>query len=194
MKRILSIVLLCLALPSLLACGSSLPATRFTNPAFDFSFVSRVAVLPFENLSRDREAGVRATRLLITQLLASGAVDVVEPGEVRAALAKIPGGRAGRAPSPSTQEVIALGRDLGVEAVILGTVTQSEILRAGATSMPVVTLDAHMVETETGAAVWAATHTEKGSTLSAKILGTGGKPISETTRHCVMKLLETLLE
>ena len=51
-----------------------------------------------------------------------------------------------------------------------------------------------MVETETGATVWAATHTEKGGSASAKVLGTGGQPISKTTRVCIQKLLKTLVE
>ena len=41
----------------MVACAGNMPATKFTNPSFDFSFVERVAVLPFENLSDDRQAG-----------------------------------------------------------------------------------------------------------------------------------------
>ena len=77
---------------------------------------------------------------------------------------------------------------------MLGTVTQSEVIRSGTIGMPVVTLDLHMVETETGATIWASTHTEKGSSAGAKWLGTGGEPISETTRRCVQKLLKGLVE
>jgi hypothetical protein len=51
-----------------------------------------------------------------------------------------------------------------------------------------------MVETESGATVWAATHSEKGGSFSAKVLGTGGQPIAETTRKCVQQALATLIE
>ena len=61
-------------------------------------------------------------------------------------------------------------------------------------SIPVVTLDARMVETETGATVWAATHTEKGGSAGARALGTGGQPLSVTTRRCVQRLLQTMVE
>jgi len=149
-----------------------------------------VAVVPMENLSNDRQAGVRATRLLITELLASGAVDVVEPGEVRAAFQRVGVGRE----APSRDQVIALGKSLGVQAILLGTVTESENVRSGTVSIPVVTLDVHMLETETGTAVWAATHSEKGAGLSAKLLGTGAEPISETTRRCVRGIVETLVQ
>ena len=56
-----------------------------------------------------------------------------------------------------------------------------------------VSLDVHMVEVETGATVWAASHTEKGGTVGARVLGTTGQPISETTRAAVRALLDTLL-
>jgi TolB-like protein len=170
-----------------------MPATKFTNPDFDFSFVERVAVLPFENLSDDRQAGYRATRLMVTELLASGAVDVVEPGEVHAALAKLPGYQPRRAPNPSTEQIVSLGKELRVQGFILGSVPQAETVSSGTVRIPVVTLDVHMVEAETGATVWAATHTERGGSFGARVLGTGGKPLSVTTRRCVKRVLKTLI-
>lgn len=181
--------------PGLLAgCSGSLPPTEFLNPNFDFTFVERVAVLPFENHTDDRQAGPRATRLAVTELLASGAVDVVEPGEVQAALAKLPGAVYGRVRVPSTEEVVTLAEALGVQAMVLGAVTQSDILRSGGLSIPAVTLDLHMVEAETGATVWAATHSEKGTNLGSRVLGTLGEPIAETTRECLKVMLKGLIE
>lgn len=171
-----------------LGCSGNLPTTKFTNPRFDFAFVERIAVLPFEDLAGDRQAGVRATRILITEILAAGAVDVVEPGEVQAVVDRVVRGRS----VPSQKEVVELGKALDVQAVMVGSVTQSEVVRSGSVSVPVVTLDLHLLETETGAAVWAATHTERGSGAAAKWLGTGAEPISATTRKCVQKALRSL--
>jgi TolB-like protein len=179
---------LLLSAVSLAGCGG-MRATRYINPDYSFAFVERVAVLPFENFSSEPDAGVRATRLLITELLASGAVDVVEPGEVNAALNRL----AGLATPPSSEHIIALGKSLKAQAVILGSVSQSETVRSGTVTIPVVTLDTHMVETETGSAVWAVTHTEKGAGLGAKFLGTASEPISETMRRCVKKIVHKLV-
>lgn len=171
-------------------CSGNPETTRFTNPRFNFGFVERVAVLPFENLSSDRQAGARATRLTMTELLASGAVDVVEPGEVQAALGQF----GTRVIQPSEEQIVALGESLGVQALILGSVTQSDILRSGASTTPVVGLDVRMVETETGAVVWAANATVKGASFGAKVLGSAGEPISVTTQRAVRQVLATLLE
>lgn len=181
--------LLAFSVMVLSACSSAVTTTDFAHPQFDFGYVERVAVLPLENLSGDRQAGVRATRLLITELLASGAVDVVEPGDVQAALDRIPGG----AIPPSAEEVVRLGEALQVQAVISGSVTESQLIRSGNLTYPVVTLDVHMLETETGRAVWAATHTEKGGSWGAQFLGTGAEPISTTTRKCVRAVLEAMV-
>ncbi len=175
-------------------CGGTMKATKFTNPKFNFAFVQRVAVLPFDNLSNDRQAGERATRLSITELLATGAADVVEPGEVQAALTQILGANVIRGVSPSTEQVIALGKALKVQAVLLGAVSQSENLHSGAVPIPVVTIDMHLVETETGATVWATTQSAKGGSFSARVLGTGGEAIAETTRKCVQDALATLVK
>ena len=189
-----SLALLLLAPLGLGACGGTMKATQFTNPKFNFAFVQRVAVLPFDNESSDRQAGSRATRLAITELLATGAVEVVEPGEVQAALIKLLGAIPGRAVAPSTEQVLALGKALNVQGLLLGSVTQSENLRSGAVAIPVVTIDMHLVETETGSTVWATTHSEKGGSLEARVLGTGGEPIAETTRRCVHEALKTLVK
>ena len=171
------------------ACSGTMKMTQFTNPQFDFGFVEKVAVLPLENLSKDAQAGERATRMLITELLASGAVDVVEPGELRAAVQKLKVDRT----TPTSEQIIALGEYLQLQAVITGSVTQSDVIRSGSVLVPVVTLDIHMMETETGQPVWAATHTEKGSGVGAALLGTGAEPISKTTRRCVREAIGTLV-
>ena len=171
-------------------CSGNPKPTRFTNPDFDFGFVERVAVLPFENLSSDRQAGARATRLMITELLASGALDVVEPGEVEAALGKF----GTRVTQPSKEQIVTLGETLGVQALILGSVTQSDVVRSGGSTIPVVGLDVHMVETETGAAVWAASTVTKGESFGARVLGTAGEPMSVTTRRAVRKAIATLVQ
>lgn len=165
--------------------------TKFTNPKIDFSFVEKVAVLPFENYSNDTAAAARVTRLMVTELLATGAVDVVEPGEVNAATVKFGANRSQR---PSTEQIVELGKTLGVQAVLAGAVLQSEVLRSGSAGVPTVTVDAQLIETESGAIIWAGTHTEKGSVASARLLGNEGEPLSVTTRRCVQKLVETLLQ
>ena len=188
-KRRLSVLFLILTSVAAGGCTRGMRPTSFTNTDYNFAFLEKVAVLPLLNLSEDRQAGSRATRTLITELLSTGAVDVVEPGETRAALNRITSGD----PTPTTEQVIALGKALNVQAVLQGSVTQSGKNRAGTVMIPVVTLDIHMLETESGQVIWAATHTEQGGKAGAAILGTGSEPISQTTRRCARRIIKTLV-
>ena len=188
MKRHASIPILAAII--LLANGcAGIRLTKYVNPDFNFAYVTRVAVLPFENQAKDQQAGVRATRFFVTELLSTGATDVVEPGELRAAMNRILTGTG----APSTEQVIALGKALQVQALIIGSVNESSETRSGTVTIPVVTIDVHMVEVETGTSVWAATHTEKGAGFGARFFGTGSEPISETTRRCVKQLVKELV-
>jgi len=187
-NRLAVLVLILLAFATA-GCTRGMRPTKFTNADYNFSFLEKVAVLPLLNLSEDRQAGSRTTRILITELLSTGAVDVVEPGETLAALNKIASGD----PTPTTEQIIALGKALNVQAVLQGTVAQSGASRAGTVMIPVVTLDVHMLETESGQVVWAATHTERGGAAGAALLGTGSEPISQTTRRCARRVIKTLV-
>ena len=116
----------------------------------------------------------------------------IMPGEVNAAMVRFGGGS--RPVRPSIEQIVELGKVLGVQAVIAGSVAQSEVLRSGSAGIPTVTLDAQMIEAESGGIIWAATHTERGSVVSARFLGNEGEPLSATTRRCVRTLVSTLLK
>jgi len=100
-----------------LAGCSGMGSTVFVHRDYNFNFVEKVAVIPFENLSNDQGASARVTHLFITELLAADAFDVVEPGEVSLALSKM--GLA-RSDMMSGDEARQLGKALGVQGLILG--------------------------------------------------------------------------
>src|SRR5215208_3068980 len=59
---------------------------QYVNPNVDLSEMKTVAVLPFVNVSNDKVASEKVLRILVTELLATGEFDVVEPGAVVRAL------------------------------------------------------------------------------------------------------------
>lgn len=186
--RFRSFMLFAVALLMLAGCGMG--PTVFLNREYNFQFVERVAVVPFDNLSDDQGAGARASRLFLSRLLASEAFDVVEPGEVSKALEKFATVRT----SELTQEqVITLGKTLGVQGVFLGSVTESSSLRSGGASTNIVTLVVRMVETEKGMTIWSATHSSGKRGFFASIFGGGEKTQSDAMRACVNGVLSSLI-
>jgi TolB-like protein len=174
----------------LAGCGGP-PTTRFVHPEFDFSFVENVAVVPFENLSKDQGMGARASRLFISELLAVEAFWVVEPGEVT--LAVQDEGYV-RTAELTTEQIKSLGRELKVQGLFLGTVNESTTSRGGGQSQTVVSVVVRLVETETGATVWSASSSADSGTFWSSVLGTSHRSHTEVLRQSIRNCLETLLD
>lgn len=191
-KKIPAILALSIALlaAALAGCGGLRP-TLFLHPEYNFGFVERVAVIPFENLTNERGAASRATRYFISQLLASESFEVIEPGEVTRVLNEHATVRTG---DLTQDQIRAIGQALKVQGLFLGTVNETSAARSGTSSEHVVTLVVRMVETETGETVWSATHTESGRSFWASLFGAGGRSQSEVMRRCVKRVLSTLVE
>ena len=165
--------------------------TVFLHPEFNFSFVERVAVVPFENLSKDQGAAFRATRFFITELLATESFEVVEPGEVKRVIESV---GTTRTAELTQAQIIKVGKDLKVQALFLGSINESSKQRSGNSTNPVVTLVVRLVETETGTTIWSATHTQSGKGFFSSIFGGADKSMSEITRKCVNKTVGTLID
>ena len=90
---------------ALSACASS--GHRYQDKTMDFGSLKTVAVMPFQNLSRDNLAGDRVRDVFANALLATEAVYVVPNGEVARALGKV---GVPNATAPSAEEVVKLGQ------------------------------------------------------------------------------------
>jgi len=174
----------------IVGCGN-MGATKFVHPGFDFGFIERVAVVPFENLSGEQGAGARATRYFTTALLSAEAFDVVEPGEVSKAVEQF--GVVATA-QLTEEQAVTLGRTLGVQGVFLGSLAESARLRSGSNNVSVITVVTSLVETETGTTVWSSTNTEDSANIWSSLFGTGQKSSSEVMRKALDGCLDTLLD
>lgn len=188
--RNLALLILLGGLVFLSGCGG-MSKTKFLHPDFDFSFLEKVGVVPFENLSDDQGAGARSTRFFTASLLSAEAFWVVEPGEVTRALSKQSLVRTGEL---TQAQILAIGQELGVNGLFLGSVNESTSLRSGSTNISVVTVVIRLVETETGATVWSVTNSEDSRSFWSSIFGGGQKSTSEVTRSCIEGCLNTLLD
>jgi PBP1b-binding outer membrane lipoprotein LpoB len=169
-------------------CRGNAPV-HHVNPNVDFSFFKRVAVMPLDNLTNDRSAGDIIRQVVISELLASGVVDVVIPGEVMAAINNL---GIQNITSLSKKEINALGKALNVEAVIMGSVDQYGHIRSGNVSAPEVTISLMMAEVETGNIIWSITLTRGGASFWTRHFGTKSMTISETVQTVVREAVRTL--
>ena len=120
----------------------------------------RIAVLPFDNVSKDQDAGRVLTNTVVTFLLSTGSFDVVEPGVTYSAL----GADAVRMTDGITVEACQkLQPKLNVDAFVIGVVEEYGEVRVGAESYPAISMSARLVDARTANILWAATISKTGA-------------------------------
>jgi hypothetical protein len=181
--------LLSLLLVFLSACASRSGPEVYHDPNFDLASVRIVAVVPFENLTKETLASSRVRDVFMNMLLSTGALYVLPAGEVARGMV-----RAGieKATAPSAEDVVKLGGIVKADAVITGVVREYGEVRSSTTSANVVSLSVQMIETQTGKVVWTASSTQGGITAGDRLFGGGGRPMDEVTRAAVIDVLNKL--
>jgi hypothetical protein len=148
-----------------------------------------VAVMPFENLSRDNLAANRVRDVFMNVLLSTGSVYVLPPGEVARGIARL---GIEKPAAPSLEEVKKLGGIIKADAVITGVVREYGEVRSGTTSANLVSFSLQMMEAETGRVVWTAASTRGGITAKDRLLGGGGQPMNDVTMDAVIEIINKL--
>jgi hypothetical protein len=176
------------ALLLLTACGSS---ARFVDQEADIAYYERVAVAPFMSLSQDQLAGQKVADIFFAELLETGFAQVVEPGQLLAAMIKARGGTPLTNPW-STEEIAKLGAEIGIQGIFMGTVRDYRMEQVGRDSFPHVSLEIRFVDATSGRIVWTADQTRRGGP-GVPILGTGEiHTLGELTSDMCSEMLDSL--
>jgi len=170
-------------------CARPPKPSSYIRQDFDFSFVKRVAVLPFDNLTNEKFAAERIRRLVINQLLASGLMDVVVSGDLSSALktAKVES-----ATALPPQQIKEIGKALNAQAVLAGSVERYEEPKSGAFDAPEVSLTLVMAETDSGSIVWSVNASTGGAGFGTRHFGARADTISEASEKAVKKAIGAL--
>jgi TolB-like protein len=184
--RLIMVALLLAGLAA--ACAPHGARDYYVREDVDFSYVKRVAVLPFENLSVDKTAGEKVRRMFACELLASGLVDVASLGETTAAFERL------RLDSPGElkpEDAKAICQAVGAQAVISGTVSRHEEVKAGSLSVPEVAVTFSMVD-ETGTTIWSSNVVKSGGGFWSYYLGGRGESVTEVSLQAIRSAIGTL--
>ena len=177
-------------IPLAAGCAGKRPAeVTYHDPNMDFSLVQKVAVLPFENLTTMTTAAERVRDVFTTMMQATGTSYVLPPGEVARGVDRA---SVANPTAPTAEEVVNLGKVVGVDAVITGVVREYGEVRSGSTAAGVVSVSVQMMETQTGKVVWSASSTRGGVDAGDRLFGGGGQPMDQVTADAVRDLLDKL--
>jgi len=125
-----------------LVVGRLFDSFRITPPYKEKEFTYRIAVMPFQNKSRHRDAGIIATYMFLVQLFKNKGFEPVEYGEIRRLTVDLRVRYRGELDHKSIE---ALSESLDVDGILVGTV---ELYSEGlvTSSPPEVTISARLID------------------------------------------------
>jgi hypothetical protein len=173
------------------ACGPRSSLTYYHDPDMDFGALRTVAVMPFENLTRDRLAAERVRDIFANSLLATGAVYVFPPGEVARGIARV---GILNPSAPSGEEIARFAGIIKVDAIVTGVVTEYGEARSGAASANVISFNLQMIEVQRLRVVWTASTTKGGISVWDRLFGSGGQPMNNVTMAAIDDVLNKLFK
>ncbi len=172
-----------------LGCARKVQTDAFLRENIEFSYVRKIAVLPLENNTQDEFVPERLRNVIITQILAMGLFDVVDKGLVDAAFKE----EALKKGAPvDLISVKRLGRRLGVQALLVGSVDLSEENRKGAIVFPELGLTLRLLDAKEALVLWQHSDFESGYSVWGRLLGVESRDTFDVAFELVRKMLLSL--
>lgn len=160
MKRLYLILLM---IPTLLVAFSCGGPRMYVNKEADFGFYEKVGVLPFSNLSADRNASEKLTASFVTELLIGGEVEIANMGDVLKAFKTTVKDERTNLPEQLTiEEGMTIGRDAQVQGIFVGAVREYGMVRVGTEEFPLVSINIRFIDCQSGKVAWTYETTKRG--------------------------------
>jgi len=180
-------ILLFAVLPLFYNCAGPM---SYIHPTADLTYIKTVAIVPFQNLTKEKHAEGKLMNVVATEILRRGVFDVVEFGEVDKVLKEEGIRKEKGVISKSVAE--RAGKRLNVQAFILGAVEEYGMSRAGSSSYPEVSASLKLIDAKSYKILWEATHSVKGATILDRLFGIGKKSSSDLCRELVEEMFDTM--
>jgi hypothetical protein len=171
------------------ACATK--TADYVHPKYDFSLIQKIAVIPLENLSQDQQASERVRKIVVSEILAVGELDVVEPAQVNQALSQQ---QIQSISGLSAKQIADLGKSLGVQAFVIGSVDTYERINVGGGSFAEVAITLRALDASSGAVIWSTSKSAGGAGFFGRLFGFGGDSMYEATQKAVHAAVLTLFQ
>ena len=159
MSKTKNLAIVALALLIVSCAGSR----TYVNDEADFGFYSNVGVVPFSNLSSDKNASEKVTSSFVTELLLLNTVSVANQGDLeKVANAVIKQGMVNVLDELTSEHAVAIGEQAQVEGLFIGAVKDFGMVRSGQDEFPLVAVIVRFVDCQTGRVVWSYETSRKG--------------------------------
>jgi hypothetical protein len=176
---------------ALTACASSKSISNYRDPSMDFAALRTIAVMPFENLTREKQAADRVRDTFINNLLSTGAIYIIPTGEVARGILR---SNIVYPSNPSYEEIKKLAAVIKADALITGVVREYGEVRSGTAAANVISLSMQMLEVNSQKVVWTGSSTKGGITTKDRLLGSGGQPMNDVTEMAIDDIITQLFQ
>jgi hypothetical protein len=154
------LILLLLLTFSVSGCGGY---RMYVNEEADFGFYKRIAVLPFSNLSNDKNASEKVTASFLTEMLIGSGVEIASMGDIVKSYRNVIKDDRSNLPEQITgEDAVALGKEANVQGIVVGAVRDYGMTRSGQTDFPLVSIIVRFIDCQSGRVVWTYEITKKG--------------------------------
>ncbi len=172
-----------------LVAGCAPGVSSFVRTDVDISYIQRVAVCPFYNLSQDVHAGQRLHSIFVSDVLSREALQVLELGETLHGMSEQ---QLSADSQLSADQIVALGKTLGVDAIFFGTIEEYGRERIGNGRTYSVTANFRLMGTDTGSKIWSAQNQASGSSIWRRLFGGGSASLYAVSQTVVHESLDTI--
>lgn len=122
--------------------------------------VESIAVFPLDNVSGHPDASKKIGNLLLTELVRTGLFRIADIGEAENVLRRL---RIRTTAEMDLENLHEIGERLNVETVIVGSVDEYELRQDRSGAVPVVAINARMLDVRTGEILWTISHARDGN-------------------------------
>ncbi len=163
----------------------------FIRENVDISYIKKVAVLTFENHSKEENAQEIIRDIVITEILANKIFDVEGKTITDAAITEETGSELNDVVYDK-ETLKRIVRKLKVQGLIIGSVDEYGLKRESGYSYPIITLTLRLIDGKTGIIIWQSTATSSGYSWRDRLFGIKSKDLNQLAFEVVEKILSSL--
>ncbi len=149
--------------------------------------IRKIAILPFENYTRNKEISSTIREMVLAEVLSQNIFEVVDPSITD--LVVFEEGLE-RSLKMDRGTIKRIGDRLGVQALLLGSVTYWEQVREGSYSYPIIGLSLRLIDVKSGKIIWECKEIKSGYNLFARLFGFRSKSAIELAFDLVKDMLK----
>ena len=156
--RKIAVLIMVISLSILSGCAGT-SVIGYLRPDVTAARIKSMAVIPFDNISGHPDAGKKVVNLLLTELVRAELFEIADMGEVESSLRRL---RIRTTAEIDLLKLRDLGEQLNVQVIIVGSIDEYELRQERGGAIPIVAVNARMLDVKTGDILWTISHTHEG--------------------------------